>query len=110
MAELGYGPPGVNHMDFTSRKTHFSLLPYQIKSDITGHSTVPVADGGLPGEESDGNLHDAPHWVPHDDPGTHAPLGRLLASPIIRASPLPGPATVRLRTTSPQTSQDPRFS
>src|SRR5512146_1245176 len=74
VAELGYGPPGVNHMDFTSRKTHFSLLPYQIKSDITGHSTVPVADGGLPGEESDGNLHDAPHWVPHDDPGTRAPL------------------------------------
>ena len=75
-AGLGYGPPGVNHKDSISRITHFSLLPYQIKSDITGHSTVPVADGGLPGEESGGNLHDALRWVPKDD---LAPALRLAA-------------------------------
>jgi hypothetical protein len=58
----GYGPPGGNHRDSISRITYFYSLPYQVKSDITGYSTVPVADGGLSGEESDGNLHDASNW------------------------------------------------
>lgn len=58
----GYGPRGVDHTDFSSRKTYFYSHAYQVKSDITGYSTVPVADDGLPGEESDGNLHNASNW------------------------------------------------